>query len=35
MTTAILCNADMGPAMPFRDLRRLVREKLLPTLATA
>ncbi|MBD8899528.1 serine hydrolase domain-containing protein [Rhodanobacter sp. DHG33] len=35
LTTAILCNANMGPAMPFRDLRRLVREKLLPTLATA
>lgn len=35
LTTAILCNADMGPAMPFRDLRRLVREKLLPALATA
>jgi len=34
LTTAILCNADMGPAMPFRDLRRLVRETLLPGFAT-
>ena len=34
LTVAILCNADMGPAMPFRDLRRLVRERLLPMLAT-
>jgi CubicO group peptidase (beta-lactamase class C family) len=35
LTIAMLCNADMGPAMPFHDLRRLVREKLLPALATA
>lgn len=35
LTLAILCNADMGPgiAEAFRDLRRIVRKKLLPASA--
>lgn len=33
LTTAILCNGDMGPHMPFHALRRVVSRTLLPTLA--
>lgn len=32
LTTAILCNGDMGPSVPFRALRRIVLERLLPGL---
>jgi len=33
LTTAILCNGDVGPNTPFRVLRRIVSEQLLPGLA--
>ncbi|MCY7355366.1 MAG: beta-lactamase family protein [Lysobacter sp.] len=33
LTTAILCNGDIGPNTPFRVLRRIVSEQLLPGLA--
>lgn len=33
LTTAILCNGDMGPAMPFRTMRRIVSERILPSAA--
>jgi D-alanyl-D-alanine carboxypeptidase len=31
LTTVILCNADMGSNTPFRAVRRIVSERLLPT----
>lgn len=33
LTVAILCNADMGPDLPFRSVRRLVKSELVPRLA--
>jgi D-alanyl-D-alanine carboxypeptidase len=33
LTVAILCNGDTGPALPFRAVRRLVKDKLVPRLA--
>lgn len=30
LTVAILCNGDMGPAVPFRSVRRLVKSDLVP-----
>lgn len=30
LTTAILCNGDVGPDLPFRSLRGIVAKKLLP-----
>ncbi|KGI76690.1 serine hydrolase domain-containing protein [Oleiagrimonas soli] len=34
LSTAILCNGDMGPHMPFHALRQTVSKQLLPKLAT-
>lgn len=30
LTVAILCNGDVGPALPFRSVRRLVKSELVP-----
>lgn len=35
LTTAILCNGDMGPNHPIRSLRQIVSKQLLPGLASA
>lgn len=32
LTLAVLCNADNNPDLPFRTIRKIVREQLLPTL---
>jgi CubicO group peptidase (beta-lactamase class C family) len=31
LTTVILCNGDIGPHMPFRAMRRVVAERVLPS----
>jgi len=31
LTTVILCNGDIGPHMPFRAIRRVVAERVLPS----
>jgi D-alanyl-D-alanine carboxypeptidase len=32
LTVAILCNGDMGPDLPFRSVRRLIKSELVPRL---
>lgn len=32
LTLAVLCNADNGPDLPFRAIRKIVREEVVPTL---
>ena len=33
VTTVVLCNGDIGPDMPFRSIRRIVKDRILPIAA--